>query len=218
MALRHKYDKNHVIESREGGFIGMKGHRHVEYQGQSRPALRVVSAEQPPSGDVADAEEIGSPIDRLTGAITQACGDDVLLLIERTPWGLSRPLPLVATAPSGVFLIEPVSFPGAHVRVDPTGANFLVDSVLHYRLTRSMNENSDAFQAAVETGPCPDVSVTTLFCVMDGNLPFFSFDVDGFDVVKPKRLMRKLKCKGRLSERERESIHLDLARRLVRKC
>ncbi|TXJ04181.1 MAG: hypothetical protein E6Q27_08760 [Aeromicrobium sp.] len=196
----------------------MKGHRHVEYQGQSRPALRVVSAEHPSSDDAARAEEVSNPIDRLTDAITQACGDEVLLLIERTPWGHARPLPLVVTAPSGVFLVEPLSFPGAQVRADPTGANFSVDSVLHYRLTRTMNENSDAFQAAVETGPCPEVPVTTLFCVLDGKLPYFSFDVDGFDVVKPKRLIRKLKRKGLLGDRERESIHLDLARRLVREC
>lgn len=183
---------------------------------QARPALHVVTG-----GAFTDHEESQiSPeeeaLDLVTEAITRACGDQALLLVERQPWGLKRPIPLVAIVPSGVYLIDPLMFPKSKVRANSDGLDLVVDGVLKPRVARTMSDNCDALLAALETGPVPDVSMTAVYCLAKHRFVFSPLSVDGIDVVTLRGLVRTLKRKGPLDERAMEQIHLDLARRLAR--
>ena len=182
----------------------------------SRPALRVVKGGASDISDAAEPDPEVQALDIVTDAITQACGDQALLLVERKPWGHTVPLPLVAIVASGVYLIDPLHFPNSRVRVNNEGLDFVVDGVLKPRIARTMDRNCDALSAAIETGPMPEVTMTAMYCLMQPRFGFMPKSVDGVDVVTLRGLIRHLKRKGDLDEQARESIHLDLARRLTR--
>ena len=183
---------------------------------QARPSLRIVSGD---ISEVSDEPELAPEVEALdlvTEAITQACGDKALLLIERQPWGHTRPIPLVVIVPSCVYLIDPLLFPKSKIKANSDGLDLVVDGVLKPRFARKMSDNCDALVAALETGPVPEANMTALYCLVKHRFVFSPLSVDGVDVVTLRGLIRLLKRKGDLDESAMERVHLDLARRLDR--
>lgn len=183
---------------------------------QARPALRIVAggaSEAPVEPVVAPEDEA---LDLVTEAITQACGEKALLLVERQPWGQAHPIPLVVVVPSGVYLIDPLMFPKSKVKANSDGLDLVVDGVLKPLFARKMSDNCDALLAAIETGPVPEANMTAAYCLVKQRFVFSPLNVDGVDVVTLRGLIRLLKRKGELDEATMEILHLDLARRLDR--
>lgn len=180
----------------------------------SRPTLTVVS------GGASEGSTTGpSPADStddLASTLIDAFGDRVLFLFHRRIPGQTGDLPVIAVTASGVHLIEPRSYPGKKVRACRDGSTFVIDGVRHTRIAEQMQEHVEALQAAVSIGPLPDVTVHSHYCFLDGKLPMRPLEVAGVRVLPVRRTLRQLRAKGPLDERDVETLHRDLSRRLVR--
>lgn len=208
--------KNHVITKYSPRLICMKGRQRMLSQNQERPSLRLIHGEATEDSEANEAILDVDPIDIVTDAITQACGEKALLLVEHQPWGHTRPIPLIAVVASGVYLIDPLLYPDAKVRVHGDGLDLMVDGVLKPRIAMDMDANCDALLATIETGPMPEVNMTAVYCLLQSRFGFSPMAVDGVDIASLRGLIRMLKRKGDLDEHARERLHLDLARRLTR--
>lgn len=180
----------------------------------SRPTLTVVS------GGASDESTTGTSstdaTDDLATTLIDAFGDRVLFLFHRRIPGQTGDLPVIAITASGVHLIEPRSYPGKKVRACRDGSTFVIDGMRHTRIAEQMQEHVEALQAAVSIGPLPDATVHSHYCFLDGKLPLRPLEVAGVRVLPVRRTLKQLRAKGPLDERDVETLHRDLSRRLVR--
>ncbi len=180
----------------------------------SRPRLTIVKGGAPVEADQAARQPDAT--DALASALIDAFGDRVLFLFHRRVDGQPGELPVIAVTSTGVHLIEPRSYPGKKVRVSRDGGCLVIGGVRHARIAEQAQEHVEALQAAVALGPLPDVSVDTVFCFLDGDLPWRPLEVGGARLLSLRGTLRRLRAKGPLDERQIEMLHRDLARRLVR--
>lgn len=181
----------------------------------SRPELTVVhgGAGAPPSD--APAGRAGAT-EVLARRLLDTFGEGILFLFHRRIPGPSGDLPIIAVGSDGVHLIEPRAYPGKRIRATPDGSAFLIDRVRHHRLAEQMQEHAEAIQAAVATGPLPEAPVHTSYCFVEGRLPWRPLEVDGVRVHSVSSLLRRLRARGPLDERDVEAVHRDLSARLLR--
>lgn len=180
----------------------------------SRPHLSVVNGGAPD-------ESVRTPghvdaTDALAKTLIDTFGDRVLFLFHRRIPGQTGDLPVIAVTASGVHLIEPRSYPGKKVRASRDGSTFVIDGMRHARIAEQALDHAEALQAAVSIGPLPDVPVDTHYCFLEGVLPVRPLEVGGVRVLSVRGTLRRLRAKGPLDERQIETLHRDLSRRLVR--
>lgn len=180
----------------------------------SRPRLTVVNGGAPEQ-DAAPAEH-ADVTDALATTLIDTFGDRVLFLFHRQLAGQTGDLPVIAVTATGVHLIEPRAYPGKKVRACRDGSTFVIDGVRHTRISEQMQAHAEALQAAVSIGPLPDATVHTHYCFVDGDLPMRTLEVAGVKVLSVRGTLRRLRAKGPLDERDVETLHRDLSRRLVR--
>lgn len=180
----------------------------------SRPRLTVVNGgATDEAGTTAASADV---TDDLATTLIDAFGDRVLFLFHRRLAGQTGDLPVIAVTPTGVHLIEPRSYPGKKVRACRDGSTFVIDGVRHTRIAEQMQQHVEALQAAVSIGPLPDATVHSHYCFVDGDLPLRPLEVAGVRVLSVRGTLRRLRAKGPLDERDVETLHRDLSRRLVR--
>jgi hypothetical protein len=180
----------------------------------SRPRLTVVDGGATDEG--AAPAEHADVTDALATTLIDAFGDRVLFLFHRRIAGQTGDLPVIAVTATGVHLIEPRSYPGKKVRACRDGSTFVIDGVRHTRIAEQMQEHAEALQAAVSIGPLPDATVHSHYCFVDGDLPVRPLEVGGVRVLSVRGTLKRLRARGPLDERDVETLHRDLSRRLVR--
>jgi len=181
----------------------------------SRPRLTVVNGGA--TDDSTGAAEHADVTDALATTLIDAFGDRVLFLFHRRIAGQTGDLPVIAVTATGVHLIEPRAYPGKKVRACRDGSTFVIDGVRHTRIAEQMQAHVEALQAAVSIGPLPDVTVHSHYCFVEGDLPALrTLEVGGVRVLSVRGTLRRLRAKGPLDERQVETLHRDLSRRLVR--
>ncbi|WP_313409395.1 hypothetical protein [Aeromicrobium sp.] len=180
----------------------------------SRPRLTVVDGGA--TDESAAPAEHADATDALATTLIDAFGDRVLFLFHRRIAGQTGDLPVIAVTATGVHLIEPRSYPGKKVRACRDGSTFVIDGVRHTRIAEQMQEHAEALQAAVSIGPLPDATVHSHYCFVDGDLPVRPLEVGGVRVLSVRGTLKRLRASGPLDERDVETLHRDLSRRLVR--
>lgn len=180
----------------------------------SRPRLTVVGGGA--TAESAAPAEHADVTDALATTLIDAFGDRVLFLFHRRIAGQTGDLPVIAVTATGVHLIEPRSYPGKKVRACRDGSTFVIDGVRHTRIAEQMQEHAEALQAAVSIGPLPDATVHSHYCFVDGDLPVRPLEVGGVRVLSVRGTLKRLRARGPLDERDVETLHRDLSRRLVR--
>jgi len=154
--------------------------------------------------------------DGLADLLIEEFGDQVLFLFHRRVPGQSGDLPIVAVTSLGVHLVEPRAYPGKKVRACRDGSAFVIDGMRHSRLAEQMQDHCEALQATVSTGPLSDAPVEASYCFVDGDLPWRPLEIAGFPVLSSRRLVKRLRGRGPLDERQVEALHRDLSLRLER--
>lgn len=169
-----------------------------------------------PANAGSSAGERPDPTQSLGRILVRELADEVLFLFHRRVPGRFGDLPIVAVASTGVHLIEPRSYPGRRVRASRDGSAFVIDGVRHPAIAEAMADHGEALQAAVATGPLPTADMHAQYCFVDTDLPWRRLEVGGLRAVTPAQLVRRLRERGPLDEREVEALHRDLSRRLAR--
>lgn len=157
-----------------------------------------------------DATEI------LAADLVEEFGDRVLFLFHRRAPGPGGDLPIIAVTSTGVHLIEPRSYVGRKIRACHDGSTFVIDGVRHTSIGDQMLDHGEALQAAIQTGPLPDAPISLAYCFVDGKLPWRTLEVDGIRALSTRQVIKRLRAKGPLDERQVEALHRDLSLRLPR--
>lgn len=207
---RHGREKGHVDGVMKSG---LDGHSYMKgYPGRvGPPRLTVVS-----NHGETEVEAVDSPLELVSGELLRVLTDSVLFLTQRRVQGQSGVLPLIAVSATGVHLIEPRSWPGKRVRATRDGSDFVIDRVTVPHVAAQMSEACDALASVLSTGPHPEVTMWSSWCLTAGHLPPTRLEVDGVPVLTIRGLIRRLRQSGPYDEQARERIHVDLSRRLVR--
>ena len=194
--------------------IGMSRRNVRSVDPLARPRLTVVAGGAP--DESVPHPEHADVTDALAKTLIDAFGDRVLFLFHRRIAGQTGDLPIIAVTSTGVHLIEPRSYPGKKVRASRDGTTFVIDGVRHTRIAEQALEHAEALQAAVQMGPLPEAVVDTHYCFVGGELPLRGLEVGGVKVLSVRATLKCLRSRGPLDERDIETLHRDLSRRLVR--